>query len=69
MMSHATDRVRYHECGGTILAGGVGVLAHNYCDRCGAYQYVSDDEPFPRGIDAAANLAAWDACEDRSPDE
>lgn len=49
-----------HICGGTILVGGSGEQAHQYCDRCGAYTYDLD-APLPTGIDAVANRAAYDA--------
>ena len=69
MDRHATDTYRYHEgCGGTILSGGAGEQAHDYCDRCGAFRYDSADEPFPSGSDRDANRRAYDDGDDRSPD-
>lgn len=56
-----------HDCGGTILIGGVGDDRHTYCHRCGAYRY-GDAEALPTGTDPVANRAAWDAGEDVSPD-
>lgn len=55
----------YHVCGGTILSAGCGDQAHSYCDRCGAFTYTGD---VPEGSDRAANRAAWDAGDDRSPE-
>jgi hypothetical protein len=69
MTNHMADRLTYHACGGTILTGGSGDQAHEYCDRCGAFRYVSDDAPtFPAGTDETANRNAWDAGHERSPD-
>jgi len=56
-------------CGGTILVGGSGEQAHEYCERCRAFRYQDDeDENFPLGCDAAANRRAWDNGAGRSPD-
>lgn len=65
---HATGRIERHNCMGSIVSGGTGEIAHRHCDRCGAFQYDDAAGPFPTGIDKAANQAAWDAGESRSPD-
>jgi hypothetical protein len=69
MMTHMTDTMSYHICGGTILDGGLGSpeAEHRYCDRCGAFRYGSDDE-LPDGTDREANRAAFEDGEDASPD-
>ena len=57
-------------CGGTILTGGAGAEEHEYCDRCGAFRYSSDeDDDFPTGADRRANREAWDNGDERSPEE
>ena len=62
------DRMQYHDCGGTILMGGAGGQAHQYCDRCGAYTYDLDADALPPGTDAAANRRAWDSGDLQSPE-
>jgi hypothetical protein len=59
---------RTHDCGGTVLVGapGAGETEHRYCDRCGAYSYLTTG--LPTGTDREANREAWDAGEDESPD-
>lgn len=66
-MSHMLDTMAFHACGGTILFSGGGELEHMYCSACGAFNYDPNDT-FPTGTDEAANQAAWDAGEERSPD-
>jgi hypothetical protein len=64
---HATDRMTYHGCGGTILTGpDTDDGQQYYCDRCGAFRYGYD--PMPTGTDAAANREASDAGDLSSPD-
>lgn len=58
-----------HTCGGTILHGGAGLDAHSYCDRCGAFVYDSATDPtMPTGTDKAANEAAYNDGDERSPE-
>ena len=40
-----------HVCGGTILVGGSGNydLAHQYCDRCGAFTHDVQADQLPDG--------------------
>ena len=56
-----------HVCGGTILVGGSGDLAHQYCDRCGAFTYDVETDRLPDGTDAAANEQAWSDGDEQSP--
>lgn len=57
-----------HDCLGTLHSGGDGEQAHTACSECHAFQYDYVEGPFPTGTDEAANRAAWDAGDDRSPD-
>lgn len=62
-----TQNQTTHDCGGTILTEPAhdGYDSHEYCDACGAYAYEGE---VPHGTDAAANRAARDAGEERSPE-
>ena len=60
---------QHRHCGGTILSGGTGESAHEYCPGCHAYRYLDDpDAALPTGTDLSANRAAWDRGDARSPD-
>jgi hypothetical protein len=56
-----------HICGGTILLGDSGDLAHQYCDRCGAYTYDIAADRLPDGTDSDANELAWIDGAEQSP--
>jgi len=67
-MTHMIDSLHYHCCGGVILGGGSGEQSHSACERCGAFQYDTDEGEFPTGTDAGANQEAWDGGDSRSPE-
>jgi hypothetical protein len=53
-----------------VIASGILVINRNKaeyqcCDRCGAFSF---DDELPTGTNYAANMAAWDNGDDRSPD-
>ena len=57
-----------HICGGTILLGDTGDLAHQYCDRCGAYTHDLAADQLPGGTDSDANELAWSNGDEQSPE-
>lgn len=61
--SNPTRPNNRHICGGKINVTG---NDFHVCEGCNAYQFVGD-EPFPTGVDAVANVAAWRVNRSRSP--
>ena len=54
-------------CGGEIEITGCGPDSHLYCTRCNAFMLLH--QPFPTGMDRAANLLAYDNRMPRSPED